>query len=123
MMTLNKLRDSRFDFLVTGIMSLVILALTLSPKVQTHLISGAYADKLDHVFAFGVLVLPIGLLRRNLLWKVAIYSLVLGAVVELLQPLTGRHGDIADFLADLMGIGLAVLIILIYHAIYKPRHG
>ncbi len=120
-MTFKTLRRYRLDFIVTGLLGLIILVLTLLPHGQTPNTLGV--DKLHHLLAFGALTLPIGLLRRSLLWVAALCSAILGGLIEIIQPYTGRSGDLHDFLADLMGIGLAVLIILIYHAIYKPRHG
>ena len=50
--------------------------------------------------------------RRRL--AIPAFALAYGALIEVLQGslVTGRHGDVADFLADGVGVGLAVLLFL-----------
>lgn len=69
-------------------------------------------DKAQHAAGFGWLMLC-GLMShrwRDGGWKLAVVLGIWGAVIELLQAWSGwRKGDVADFLADLVGITVVLL--------------
>jgi VanZ family protein len=86
--------------------SLTVAVLTLGPfqGAESHF---GLTDKEAHAIAFGGLLavsfLACPRMRRN---DLAIAALVLGAAIEVAQTLTGRDGDVADWLADAFGIGV-----------------
>lgn len=90
-----------------GLMVLMVyLSLTFDPPVVLEF---AYADKLKHLFAYGVLMGWFGQLyisvRLQAGWAAALA--LLGVVLELLQGWGGvRFFDIADMLANGLGVGL-----------------
>lgn len=72
-----------------------------------------FQDKIFHVLAFGCLTGPAVLvLPPRYHWFWLAHMAALGAGIEVVQGRMGqgRSADPVDFLADLVGIGLAVLI-------------
>ena len=72
-----------------------------------------FQDKIFHVLVFGCLTGPASLVlpsRSHWFWLA--HMAALGGGIELVQGRMGqgRSADLLDFLADLVGIGLAVLI-------------
>ena len=66
-------------------------------------------DKVMHALAFATLTLPAALLSwRDLKWVVPA-AIIYGAAIEVIQPSFGRSAEWLDFVADLVGIGCAVL--------------
>jgi VanZ family protein len=86
--------------------SLTVAVLTLGPfqGAESHF---GLTDKEAHALAFGGLLavsfLAFPRMRRN---DLAIAALVLGAAVEVAQNFTGRDGNIADWMADALGIAV-----------------
>ena len=90
--------------------------------VVTSLLPGPYLpkggifdlwDKAQHALAFAVLAL-LGLWSwrpRALRVRLVVGLLALGGVIEVAQHLSGwRHGDWADWLADSLGVLVAILV-------------
>ena len=83
----------------------VTLYLTLRPAVAITTMS----DKTQHLISFGVLTLLAGLAYpRARLLPLGIVLSGLGAIIELLQPFSGRTNDIKDWIADTAGVLLAI---------------
>jgi VanZ family protein len=86
--------------------SLTVAVLTLGPfqGAESHF---GLTDKEAHAIAFGGLLavsfLACPRMRRN---DLTLAALVLGAAIEVAQSFTGRDGNVADWLADALGIGV-----------------
>ncbi len=80
----------------------VVLTLSLMPKPPA-LPDVAFSDKYGHLLAYGSLMFCFGQLypRR---WLVALLLVVMGVGVEFLQQLTGRWFELADMLANTLGV-------------------
>lgn len=110
----------------------VLLALWLLINVLAFLFSlipgdavpgaGLMSDKLLHLLSYAALGgLTYGLLsfgrfshRRHLLLRLVLsvtYCTLLGGLIELLQPLTGRSMESLDLLSDLLGALLGALLV------------
>lgn len=93
---------------------LVVLALTVGVLVFGPF-SGAetkfdLTDKEAHALAFYALTaLSLMALPRIRKWDVALACFALGGLIEVIQPMVGRDGDILDWLADSAGVLLCVL--------------
>ena len=76
--------------------------------------SGITIPHLDKVVHVGMFALPafLGVLARLRLWLVGLILVVHAPVSELVQHryLPGRAGDPADLIADLVGIGLGLVL-------------
>jgi VanZ family protein len=67
-------------------------------------------DKVQHFLAFLALTFPVCARRpRAVLWIVPA-AIVLGGAIELIQPLTGRTREAADFVADTAGAVVGALL-------------
>ena len=91
----------------------IVVVMLLPPTTLTPPAVGG--DKLHHMVAFAVLGLLVALAWRPRLVVTAGGVTLYGAALELLQPLTGRHAELGDVVADavgaVLGAGLAVLLI------------
>ena len=94
-------------------MALVVGVATLTPLPKMVSVGGS--DKLHHVLAFIGLALPVSLLRPRWLPLAVVLLAAYGGAIELIQPLVGRSCELADWLADLAGIGLGAVIGLTVH--------
>jgi hypothetical protein len=67
-------------------------------------------DRFEHTAAWFVLTATGYLLAPNRTWAIPTYALAYGVIIELVQGLapTGRHSDPLDFVADSLGVALAV---------------
>ncbi len=72
--------------------------------------SVAESDKIYHVVAFGVLAFPMAYLRPRWLMLAVPAYLAFGGLIEILQPFVGRDRSLGDWLADLIGLGIGVVI-------------
>ena len=99
--------------LATTILAAVIAYLTLTPP-RPEALDGLLSDKAYHAIAFAALIFPGAFLYlRSLIWLIPA-ALVFGAAIELVQPLVGRSAEVADFVADVVGMacGLALGLIV-----------
>lgn len=86
-----------------------ILVLTLTPMPQTATqIPGS--DKLYHFVAFCALALPVYGLRRKWQKLGFLCAVLLGCVIEIVQPSVGRTASIGDLFADLAGVTAGLLL-------------
>lgn len=104
----------RASLLVLGLYWVALAMATHWPQVQPPL-SFRPSDKIQHLVAFGLLAVLIAfawsrfapLSARKLLAVLAIVA-AYGVLDELTQPLTGRHRDPLDWVADVLGAALAL---------------
>ena len=71
-------------------------------------------DRFEHAASWFVLTAVGYLLAPNRRWAIPAFALAYGLFVEILQGLapTGRHADPLDFVADSVGVALAVAVFL-----------
>lgn len=94
--------------LATTILAVVIAYPTLTPP-RLEAPGGFLSDKASHVMAFAALIFPGALLYlRSLVWLIPA-TLIFGAAIELVQPLVGRSAEIADFVADIVGVACGLI--------------
>ena len=82
---------------------------------------GAGTDKLYHFIAFTALVFPCALLFARTLKWVLPAALLFGGAIELIQPYVGRGGELADFVADALGVVIGAALGLTLRAIVMRR--
>jgi VanZ family protein len=93
--------------------TLAVLLLTLLPA--EHLPSKGpfdFWDKAQHALAFAMLTMLalLGWPQAELRWPILLSLLTLGGVIEVSQHVSGwRHGELADWGADVFGVVLATL--------------
>ena len=79
------------------------------------------SDKLVHIVAFAALAFPLARTGRIGLVPVFIGASAFGGLIELLQPSFGRSADMQDWIADIAGVGLGIMLALLYRRLRKHR--
>lgn len=77
------------------------------------------ADKIVHVVAFGLLVLPAALHSGSALRLVAVYAIILGTLIELGQPAFARDRDLVDLVANLGGIAAGSIMGTVQRCLWR----
>lgn len=78
-------------------------------------------DKVVHLLAFAALAFPLARTRRVGLVSVFIGASTFGGVIEVLQPWFGRSADMQDWVADIFGATLGIMLALLYRRLRKRR--
>jgi VanZ family protein len=100
------------------------LAATLYLTLRTVTWTAPGSDKTQHAITFGVLMLlASAAYPRARSSALAVSLSALGAAIELVQPFFGRSDDVRDWLADTLGIGVALLIVLAVRALRPQPRG
>ena len=94
---------------LTAALALVIGILALTP-VPTMPRTDMHWDKVLHAIAFMVLVLPTAALWPRAIAWVGLLAVIYGGAIELIQPFTGRSAELADLVADGIGVGLGIIL-------------
>ena len=72
------------------------------------------SDKVVHLIAFAALALPLAHTGRFGLSPVFIAASAYGGIIEVLQPYFGRSADMQDWIADIAGVTLGIMLALLY---------
>jgi len=96
-----------------------VTIMSLIPVDQLPRVSGS--DKLHHSLAYGVIALPIALLRPAHWSWLLVAVFVWSGLIELLQPLSNRYAEWLDLFANGFGIILAYVVSLILLKITTRR--
>jgi len=108
-------------WIITFLILALILWGTLSPPNRIEL-PDIGSDKTQHFLAFAALVSPLILYNlKNIFWLTPL-ALLLGALIELIQPVFDRHRDISDFYADALGVLFSVTVISTAKLIFKRNN-
>ena len=99
--------------ILTGLMAAGLAVAMLWPvNVPQSVPNGT--DKLVHLAAFALLVLPAAFSRRVprglLFGGLFIGAAIFGGAIELIQPHFGRSADLHDWVADMLGAALGLLL-------------
>ena len=79
------------------------------------------SDKLVHVAAFAALAFPLARTGRFGLVPVFVGASAFGGIIELIQPSFGRSADMADWIADILGVILGTVCALAYRKLRAHR--
>lgn len=96
-----------------------LTGLLLSPKVPRPPIVISKKGLVVHFTTFAILAYLGALARRSAgetctrAWALRWWAIfaAFGALTEILQPLSGRHRDIEDFVADALGAGVVLAVV------------
>ena len=72
------------------------------------------SDKVVHLIAFAALAFPLARTGRFGLLPVFVGASAFGGIIELIQPSFGRGADMQDWIADIAGVGLGIVLALLY---------
>ena len=92
----------------------LMLAATVVCLVPGHELPASFElnDKVSHMIGHGALAAYFtGLVARRGWWKIFVYLMIFGAVIEVAQHYmqVGRNGDPRDLLANFVGVSLGLL--------------
>ena len=79
------------------------------------------SDKMVHLIAFAALAFPLARTGRFGLIPVFVGASAFGGLIELIQPTFGRSADMQDWIADIAGVGLGIVLALLYRRLRKHR--
>lgn len=82
----------------------VVTALSLLPVPVASPVAGG--DKFLHLAAWGFAVVPAALALGGRVLPVIVLFLMWGITIEFVQPLAGRFFEVADMLANAVGLSL-----------------
>lgn len=99
----------RLALVLTIALGIAILWLTLRPQTLPEF-GRLPLDKVAHLLAFAALILPTAWLYPRALFVTLPMAVLLGAAIELVQPLVGRGRELEDFLMDILGLGIGILL-------------
>lgn len=98
-----------------GVLLVVIAAIVCLVPIPEMPASFDLNDKVSHLIGHGTLALYFaGLVPRRSWWKIFVFLLMFGIVIELAQYAmhAGRNGDPRDVLANSLGAALGLLLAL-----------
>ena len=67
-------------------------------------------DKVLHIIAFVILVFPLAFSKRLGLLILFIAACAFGGAIELIQPIFGRSTDFNDWVADIIGVIVGIIL-------------
>ena len=76
-------------------------------------------DKIVHLIAFAALAFPLARTGRFGLIPVFVGASAFGGLIEVIQPSFGRSADMQDWIADIAGVGLGIVLALLYRRLRK----
>lgn len=114
-------------YVFTSICVIAILALSLFPVPETPVGDVPFIDKWTHMAMYAGLIVCVWIdWERNKLqpkWCRSLIALLcciaLGGVIELIQPLVHRSGELLDFAADMGGAMIGFNAGQLYHLLTK----
>ena len=98
-----------------------VLTVTMLWPIDQPLPAPDGSDKLVHLIAFAALAFPLARTGRIGLVPVFIGASGFGGLIELIQPSFGRSADMQDWIADIAGVGLGIVLALLYRRLRKHR--
>lgn len=114
-------QQSSIKYTVAAFVWAIVVLLLLVLPVDTDIVPDGLSipglDKMVHLILFAILTFLVAkaLEEKGMqykVWQLFVLISLYGAVTELIQLyLEGRHGDIYDFMADAVGVLLALLIL------------
>lgn len=120
-------RTRRWATWLAGLWSAAILVACLWPGEDIPDVDVPLADKWVHFVLFGVLSFLQALAAPARWWAALLLGAAFGAAVEGLQALTHpwlhRYGDVSDWVADLLGTVLGLLLFAGLRRILRPAPG
>ena len=79
------------------------------------------SDKVVHLIAFAALAFPLARTGRIGLIPVFVGASVFGGLIEVIQPSFGRSAEMQDWITDIAGVCLGIVLGLLYRRLRKHR--
>ena len=102
---------------LSGLIALSIIWLSLTPLAELPSVPGS--DKTHHIIAYAALAIPTAFAFPKRLLITAVLYILLGGLIELIQPYVNRYGEWLDFIANLSGVILGSFIGLLLNKLVR----
>ena len=112
-------RASKLALGLTALIATAIAALTLTPVSAPSPI--AHSDKVYHLVAFAALAFPTSVFQPRWLPLALPFFVIFAGLIEIVQPFVGRTGSFFDAAADIAGIFLGVVILIVVIGLFWKR--
>ena len=113
---MRKYLDIPLTLIVTAVLTVAMLWPINQPPPYPY-----GSDKVVHLIAFAALAFPLARTGRFGLIPVFVGASVFGGIIELIQPSFGRSADMQDWIANIVGVGLGVVLALLYPRFRQHR--
>lgn len=113
---MRKYLDIPITLIVTAVLTVAMLwPINQPPPAPDR------TDKLVHLIAFAALTFPLARTGRIGLIPVFVGASAFGGLIERIQPSFGRSADMQDWIADITGVALGIVLALLYRKLRKHR--
>ena len=92
----------------TAVTLAAIIYLSLRPDLSLPDVPGK--DKTMHIIAYTALMFPVGLRHPRQLPAIFLFFIIIGGMIELIQPYVGRSCEGLDLAADTIGLACGLLL-------------
>ena len=113
---MRKYLDIPLTLIVTAILTVAMLWPINQPPPAPD-----GSDKVVHLIAFAALAFPLARTGRFGLVPVFVGASAFGGLIELIQPTFGRSADMQDWIADIVGVALGIVLALLYRRFRQHR--
>jgi VanZ family protein len=113
---MRKYLDIPLTLIVTAVMTAALLWPIHQPPPAPD-----GTDKLVHLIAFAALAFPLARTGRIGLLPVFVVASAFGGFIEVIQPSFGRSADMQDWIADIVGVALGIVLALLYRRFRQHR--
>ena len=79
------------------------------------------SDKIHHLIAYFSLSFSIVIVQPSYYKKLILLFIIYGGFVELIQPYVNRHGELLDFIYNIMGIFISFIIGYFFNKYHKKN--
>ena len=93
---------------ISGLIAFAIIWLSLAPLTEFPNVPDG--DKTYHIIAYAALAIPTAFAYPKRLLMMAVLYILLGGLIELIQPFVNRYSELLDFMANLFGVILGSFI-------------
>jgi VanZ family protein len=124
-------RRSLIYFLLSSVYAIFLMVILLLPSDSLPVHKIFSPDKIWHIGTYFILALCLMFSFREAHYQIwfnrrwtLIISLVHGGISEILQGFSqGRTSDLADYIANCIGIGLALLLLKLFPVFFEKEPG
>lgn len=108
-------------YTLSGVIAVTATVLMLMPDSPGPPAPFVGLDKIAHAMTFFLVLIPILSVRPAAwIWLVPLAA-AYGGVIELIQPFFGRGRELGDFIANIVGITLAIPVGRVLHRRFSKR--
>jgi VanZ family protein len=109
----------RYWISITLFILALITVLSLRPLEKLPPVPGG--DKLHHLIAYALLMIPTALKKPNYWIMIGLFFIGWSGVIELIQPYVNRYGEFRDLAANITGLICGLLVVQLVQRLFPKR--